>query len=93
LSITRPTAQPLTVQIETWPDNPDAPRRWTESAPQAKGATRHVVAHLRPNTVYKLRVNGEATVSLRADKAGRIEFAHTRGYAVPQKCELGLTTQ
>ena len=93
LSITRPTAQPLTVQIGTWPDDPGAPRRWTESASQAKGSTRHVVAHLRPNTVYELRVNGKTTASFRADKAGRIEFAHTRGYAVPQTFELGLKAQ
>jgi hypothetical protein len=93
MSVARPTAQPLTVQIENWPDNPDAPRRWTETSPQIKGTTLHVITHLRPNATYKLRANGQTIASLRADKAGGIQFAFKRGYTVPQKFELGLATQ
>ena len=93
MSVAQPTAQPLTVQIENWPDNPDAPRRWTETSPQIKGTTLHVITHLRPNATYKLRANGQTIASLRADKAGGIQFAFKRGYTVPQKFELGLATQ
>ena len=93
MSISRPTAQPLTVQIENWPDNPDAPRQWTETSPQVKGTTLHIVTHLRPNAIYELKANGQIIASLRADKTGRIEFSYKRGYAVPQNFELGLATQ
>lgn len=93
MAISRPTAQPLTVQIESWPDAPNAPRQWTETAPQVKGTTLHVLTHLRPNAIYELKANGQITASLRTDKTGRIKFAYKRGYAVPQKFELCLATQ
>lgn len=93
MSIARPTDQPLTVQIESWPNNPDAPRQWTETSPQVKGTTLHELARLRPDTSYKLTANGEVIASLRADKTGRIEFAYKHGYAMPQKFELGLAAQ
>lgn len=93
MSISRPTGQPLTVQIDNWPGNPDTPRQWTESSPQAKGKTLHVVTHLRHNAIYQLKVNGKITAFLLTDKTGRIEFACKRGYSVPQKFELGLATQ
>jgi hypothetical protein len=89
LSVTPPAAQTLTVQIEAWPDQPAEPRRWTESA-QEQGTTRHVVAGLRPGAIYQLSVNHQAAVSLRADQAGCIEFAHTGLFAAPQKFELSL---
>ncbi len=89
LSVTPPASQLLTVQIEKWPDNPGEPRRWTESAP-AKGKTRHQVAGLRPDAIYQLKVDGRAADSLRADKAGRIEFARAHESAAPQIFELNL---
>jgi hypothetical protein len=91
LSISRPT--PLTVQIENWPNDPGAPRQWTESSPQAKGTTLHVVSHLRPNAIYKLKVNGQMIASFRADKTGCIRFNNKRGCAAPQKFELDLATE
>jgi len=93
MSISRPTAQPLTVEITNWPDNPDAPRQWTETAPESDGRTRHVWTHLRPNAIYQLKANGKITASLRADKTGQIQFTYKHGYAAPQKFELGLTAQ
>ncbi len=93
MSISRPTAQPLTIQIENWSNNPDAPRQWTETSPQVKGITQHVVTQLRPNAIYELKANGQMVGSLRADKTGRIKFASKQGYAVPQKFELGLAAQ
>ncbi|MGA2543268.1 MAG: hypothetical protein ABSG78_17090 [Verrucomicrobiota bacterium] len=90
LSVTPPAAQALTIQIQAWPDNSSEPRRWTESAPQDKGKTRHAVAGLRPEAIYQLSVNGRAAVSLRADKAGRIEFAQTPGLVMPKQFELNL---
>ena len=88
LSVTPAAAQRLTVQIEAWPDDLSQPRRWTESAPQDKGKTRHVVAGLHPNAIYQLSINGRPADSLRADKAGRIEFAQTPGLVAPKKFEL-----
>ena len=90
LSVTQPAGQMLTVQIEAWPDNPGEARRWTESASSPKGKTRHVVAGLRPDAIYQLRVNNEAPVSLRADKAGRVRFADAPGSATPEQFELQL---
>jgi hypothetical protein len=48
---------------------------------------------LRPNSLYELKANGQIIASLRADKTGRIEFTYDRGYALPQKFELGLASQ
>lgn len=93
MSVSGPASQPLTIQIENWPDDPEAPRHWTETSPQAKGTTRHVASHLKPNAVYELKDNGQTIGSWKADKAGRIRFKYQRGYAVPQKFELGLAKQ
>jgi hypothetical protein len=96
MSISRPAAQPLTVQVESWPDNPDAPRQWTEAAPQAKGTplrVLHVMTNLRPLAIYKLKANGQTTGFERADALGHVEFAYTSDYAVPQKFELGPATR
>jgi hypothetical protein len=92
MSLSSP-ARPLTVQIENWPDNPDAPRQWTEASPQVRGKTLHLVAHLRPNATYELKVNGQTADSLQTDAAGRIKFTYKRSYATPQKFELGLATK
>jgi hypothetical protein len=89
ISVSRPDARPLTLQIENWPEAPDAPRLWTETSAQARGKTLHRVAHLKPGVVYELKVNGQVTDRLRADKIGRIEFTYKQGYTMPQKFELG----
>jgi len=93
MSLSRPKSQPLSIQIESWPDSSDASRRWTESSSQNKGPTQHVLTQLRPNAIYQLKINGRIATSLHADKTGRIEFSHKRGYALPQKFELGLVSQ
>jgi hypothetical protein len=48
---------------------------------------------LRPNAIYKLKINGQLTDSLRADKTGRIQFDYKCGYAVPQIFELDLAAK
>ena len=88
LSVTPPPAQVLTVQIQDWPDNSSGTRRWTELASQDKGKTRHVLAGLLPKAVYQLSINGRPADSLRADKAGRIEFAQTPGLAAPKEFQI-----
>jgi hypothetical protein len=90
MAISRPTGEPLTVQIDQWPTSPGAPRQWTETAPQANGTTLHEIAQLRPKTTYKLKANGQTIATLGADPAGHIHFKYQRGYATPQKFELGL---
>ena len=90
MSISRPNSQPLTVRIQSWRDAAGLPRQWTESSPQVRGTTAHVVTHLQPDAIYELKANGRVIASLRSDKAGRIEFAYKGGYAVTQKFELGL---
>ncbi len=80
MSISRPTAQPLSVQIEKWREAPDAPRQWTESAPQGSGATVHVVTHLEPNARFEVKANGQRVALVRADKNGCVEFTYRRGH-------------
>ncbi len=93
MSISRPAAGPFTVQIQSWPRDPDAPRRWTEAVPAGEGKTLHVVARLRPNAIYELKANGQTTAPLHADGAGRIEFTGTPGGPAPQQFELGPATR
>jgi hypothetical protein len=92
MSVSRPDGQPLEIQIGSWPDAPDAPRQWIETAPQPKGKTIHRVTHLQPGAAYNLKINGQITDSLRADKTGSIKFNYTHGYAAPQNFELVLAT-
>jgi hypothetical protein len=73
LSVARPRTGTLTVQIESWPDDPAAPRSWTEVGSPSKVG--HVVTHLRANADYELTVNGGKTATLRADTAGRVKFS------------------
>ncbi len=93
MSVSRPGGQPLTIQIEAWPNMPNAPYVWTESSTRAEGKTLHVVKHLQPGAVYELKANDQTIVSLRADKTGQITFAYKRGYLTPQKFELALVSK
>ena len=63
------------------------------SGATSRGATLHVLAHLRPNALFMLKANGQPIASLRADKTGRITFNYKRGYTVPRRFELGLANQ
>lgn len=90
LSISRSTGQPLALQIVSWPANPDEPRQWTEATTQASSRTMHVVNHLLPGAVYKLKTHSQTILSLRADNEGRIRFAYAGGYSTPQQFELSL---
>ena len=89
LWITPSPAQSLTVQIESWPDNAVGPRRWTETA-RGKGKIRHVLAGMQAGADYELLVNSIYSASLRADKAGRVEFARSLDSALPHSFELHL---
>jgi len=88
LSIDHPGTIALTVQIENWPANPDAPRQWSESSPLSREASRHVVNHLRPGASYKLKANGHRTQSLHADAAGQLQFTYAGKSAGNQEFEL-----
>jgi hypothetical protein len=88
LAISRPNGQALSIQIDSWPENPDSPREWTETSPQTKGKTVHELTQLRPGIVHELKIDGQVTAKLRADKTGRVQFTYNSGYAAPQKFEL-----
>lgn len=92
MSVSRSNDQPFTVQIENWPGAPDAPRLWTETALPAGGKTFYRVVHLRPGATYELKINGQMTTLLRADKTGSVKFTGAHGQAAPQKYELVLAT-
>ncbi len=79
--------QPLTVEIESWPDAPDASRQWTVISP-TEGSARYVVKHLRPGTIYELQVNGAKYESAKTDKVGQIKFTFTCRNSLPQRFQL-----
>lgn len=80
--------QPLSVRIDSWPDSPSAPRRWSETAQRVGGRMLHEIVHLEPGTIYQLKINGQITASLRADKAGRIHFTNAIEAAQRQQIEI-----
>lgn len=90
MSLSGPAAQPLTVQIESWPDAPNAPRQWTETSSQVKATTVHILTHLQPDAIYELKANAQSTLSLRTDKSGRLKFTYRGGYGLPRRFELNL---
>ncbi|RYX83914.1 hypothetical protein EON83_12295 [bacterium] len=67
------TPRTISVQIQSWPTEGDVPRTWSESAVGVKGKTTHIVAALRPNAAYKLKVDGKAK-TLRSDSEGKLTF-------------------
>jgi hypothetical protein len=92
MSISRANGRALSVQIDTWPDNPDSPREWTETSPDPEAKTVHRVAQLRPGIVYELKIDRKSAAILRADKTGCVKFAYKAGYATPKKFELAPST-
>ena len=93
MSVAPATAQPLTIQIVNWPDDPDAPRQWIESSPQNKGTTVHLVKHLQPRVRYELKANGKTITSLQANQSGQVKFKVSHGDATPQSLELCLAAK
>jgi hypothetical protein len=87
MSISRPDGQPVTVQIENWPDTSDAICQWTETSPPG-GSTQYVVKRLQPGTVYELKVNGQSYESLRTDDNGQISFSHVHNDSTLQRFQL-----
>jgi len=88
MAVSRAWYRPLSVQINSWPDDPDSPREWTETSPEKKGRTFHQFGLLRPGARYELSINGHVKAYLRADNAGQAEFTYKDGYAVPAKFRL-----
>lgn len=93
MAISRPGALPLSIQIESWPpNNEDLARRWTEKSPRAAGKIVHYFNQLRPGAIYKLRIDGRVTATLRADKTGCIKFTCRSELAAPGKFDLAPLT-
>ncbi|HEX3625960.1 MAG TPA: hypothetical protein VH280_11105 [Verrucomicrobiae bacterium] len=88
MSVSRANDQPLTIQINSWLESPDAPRQWTETVPQAGGKTYYRMVHLRPGAIYELKINGQTSDSLRADKTGCLNFTRACLAIQPQHFEL-----
>jgi hypothetical protein len=88
MTISRADDESLSVQINSWPEDPDAPREWSETSPERKGKTFHEFSQLRPGARYELRINGRVRAFLRADKTGHAEFTYKEGYTVPVKFQL-----
>jgi hypothetical protein len=76
LSVTPPAGTQVTINIETWPAPPDQPRQWTESTSRAGTSIPHIIQGLKPNTNYRLEVNGHASQTSQADSTGQISFLY-----------------
>jgi len=88
MSVSRSDGQPVTIQIENWPDAPDAIRQWTEISPPGTGVTEYAVKHLLPGTSYELKVNGQRYESGQSRLHGQIIFTYTPKDSSPQRFEL-----
>jgi hypothetical protein len=74
--VTPPAGTQVTINIETWPAPPDQPRQWTESTSRAGTSIPHIIQGLKPNTNYRLEVNGHASQTSQADSTGQISFLY-----------------
>lgn len=88
MSASRSDREPLTIQIESWPDALDATRAWIQTPGSSKGKTQYIIKQLQPGTTYGLKVNGQSRLSLKADKTGQTKFTFPRDDESPQKFEL-----
>jgi hypothetical protein len=70
LTITRPQAEKVTVDIGIWPDAKGSHCGWTITAPRSSAALRMVVSGLRPETGYRPEIDGRVGRTLRTDAAG-----------------------
>ena len=48
---------PVEMRVETWPDDGNGARKWSESCRQAKVGVRHTIFDLPPNQAWKLYCN------------------------------------
>jgi hypothetical protein len=92
MSISQPAALPFAVQIESWPDDPNGPRKWTEVTQETNEKTQHVITQLRAHARYILKATGQAGVTLVTGEAGQVHFTTKVDHAGPQKFELDLAT-
>ena len=76
LSMSPPAGTQITIAIETWPASPDQPRQWIESVSPVGATIRHTVKGLKPNTTYRLEVDGHASQTFQADSTGQITFVN-----------------
>jgi hypothetical protein len=74
--------------METWSEQPEDRRIWSESGPGAGITIRHVVSDLPPHTDWSLSRNGIVSGSFRSDREGRITFMQSGGISAPATYEL-----
>ena len=89
LTLTRPTAAPLQVGLETWPAEPLATRRWTISNPRAGDLPlRQTVSGLAPSTDYRLLRTGTGETRIRSDANGDLSMQLDLPPWAKSTCEL-----
>ena len=91
MSISRPTAQPLMVQIESWPNNPDAARQWTETSPLAKGKTLHISDPIAAQRDLQTESSRSNRRFLTGGRTGRIQFP--TNVVMPRRKDLSFVWQ
>ena len=90
LSATRSRRVPVEMTVENWPLGPAGTRQWVESCAGTGTAVGHVVYGLQPGATYDLLRNGRNSGSLKADKAGQLEFKARLEPEAAQRFELLL---
>ena len=90
LSVSRTDGQPVTVQIENWPDDAsDVLRQWTETSPPGPGGTQYILKFLPPGNSYELNVNGRPYKLAKVDDNGQLSFTYTHTDSAPQTFQFG----
>jgi hypothetical protein len=77
----------MQVGVESWPDDPTQPRRWTQVCVASTGNVRELLPGLKPRQDYEVRVNGVRWREIRSDDSGTIQFKRTCGVTV-EKLEV-----
>jgi hypothetical protein len=62
------------VGIDSWPEDPIEPRRWTLLYPASPGSITERVSGLKPHQEYDVLINGKLWRKLRADNSQAVEF-------------------
>jgi hypothetical protein len=79
LSIT-PSADSVTVTINTWNTSGTYYKKWTESSASSTVTTSHIVGDLGAGQYYQVKVDGAVIENLQADDSGQIIFTYSGGY-------------
>jgi PKD repeat protein len=75
-----PTANAVNVSVGIWNAAGDGRREWTEAAVGAPASVIHTLGGLKPQTGYRITVNGGELLTGQADAQGSLSFVYGGGF-------------